>query len=138
MPGVTRKLFDVLNVPVVFSGYEVGQAIMTGETLNQLDHAHPLYIGYRHFSEHAQWMQDQFDGDISANASYDQTAVLFAVQGLQPYWQLSSAGTVKVTDDGGNTWHPNEAGQHRYLIVKDVDAVTREVLSAMIGTSKLP
>ncbi|MCP8900112.1 nucleoside hydrolase [Gilvimarinus xylanilyticus] len=133
MPGVTRKVMEKLDVPVIFSGYEVGQAVKTGESLNQLEKDHPLYIGYRHFSEHAEWMQEQFDGDISANASYDQTAVLYAVRGLQPYWRLSPKGIATVNDEGGNTWEETAEGEHRYLILTDAKAATHAVLSAMLG-----
>jgi hypothetical protein len=75
MPGVTRYVLQELTVPIVFSGFELGVQIKTGAAFNRLDPGHPLYIGYRHFSEHAPWMKQHYRGKILDNASYDQTAV---------------------------------------------------------------
>ncbi|UTF59751.1 nucleoside hydrolase [Gilvimarinus sp. DA14] len=135
MPGVTQKVLETLQVPVVFSGYEVGQAIKTGEALNRLDPKHPLYISYRHFSEHAPWMKDSFDGDISPNPSYDQTAVLYAVAGgLDKWWTLSPAGEVIADDKGGNQWRETAEGLHRYLILTgDNQKLQQVILDAMLG-----
>jgi inosine-uridine nucleoside N-ribohydrolase len=134
MPGVTRRVLEGIDVPIVFSGYEVGNRILTGQALNTLHAGHPLYLGYRHFSEHAEWMRAAFDGDISDNASYDQTAVLYAVRGgVGRWWNLSERGRVIADDNGGNRWVRDPEGTHRYLeLAGPPQDVADVILAAML------
>ncbi|KAA9134044.1 hypothetical protein F3N42_00390 [Marinihelvus fidelis] len=130
-PGVTRRTLEMIDVPVVFSGYELGEPIRTGPALAKLPEKHPLRVGYRYFSQHAFWMKDRFTGQILDNASYDQTAVLFAVLGGEgEWWSLSQPGTVLADDEGGNRWQPDPQGRHRYLVAEtapdNIAAVIRE------------
>jgi inosine-uridine nucleoside N-ribohydrolase len=117
MPGVTKFVFDQIELPVVFSGYEVGVVIKTGAIFNTIDKNHPLYVGYYHFSEHASWMKEVYvPGKISANATYDQTAVLYAVSGgLGQWWDKIEGGYNKTNDQGGNEWIEGEKTNHSYL-----------------------
>ena len=52
--------------------------------------------------------------------SWDQTAVLYAVRGLNGglagYWDLRSGGRVAVADDGSNAWRDTPDQQHSYLV----------------------
>ena len=136
MAGVTKKVFEAIDVPVIFSGFEVGDVIRPGEAFSALDPTHPLHAGYLHFSQHAPWMKDRFTGAILDNASFDQTAVLYAVRGgLGDWWTLSEPGYVVPDADGGNVWKPDPDGNHRYLILKaDPDNVARVIRNAMLGT----
>lgn len=136
MRGVTRAVFEAIDVPVIFSGYEVGDVIRTGQSLNSLDAAHPMHAGYLHFSQHAPWMKDRFTGPILDNASFDQTAVLYAVRGgLGDWWTLSERGRVVPDADGGNGWEPDPDGNHRYLVLAtDPDRVAGVIRDAMLGT----
>jgi hypothetical protein len=137
MPGVTKSVINALTLPITFSGYELGAAIKAGEELNSLDKTRPLYVGYRHFSEHASWMIEQFDGDISHNSSFDQTAVLYAVRsGIGKWWNYSESGRVIADDNGGNAWKSESDGNHRYLVLAaDPQTVANEILGLMTGES---
>jgi hypothetical protein len=53
-------------------------------------------------------------GAIALN-SWDQTAVLVAIKGYEPYYS-TERGTVSVDDNGANTWSPSENGTHIRLI----------------------
>jgi inosine-uridine nucleoside N-ribohydrolase len=121
MPGVTRYVLENLTVPVVFSGFEIGVVIHTGPRFHELDPGHPLYAGYTHFSKHASWMQDRYqEGKITPNASYDQTAVLYAVRGgVGKYWDKVENGYCVADDTGGNVWvETDEPTNHSYLVLK--------------------
>jgi hypothetical protein len=135
MPGVTRDVLASIDVPVIFSGYEVGDAIRTGTSFNDLDDSHPLHAGFLHFSKHAPWMKDRFDGRILDNASFDQSAVLFAVRGgVGLWWELSAPGRVIADAQGGNDWQPDPDGKHRYLVLSgDPDDVAAVIQAAMLG-----
>ena len=119
MPGVTKYVLENLTVPVILSGFEVGVVIKTGSIFNKLSKDHPLYIGFMHFSEHAPWMKDRFEGEILDNASYDQTAVLYAVRGGEgKYWDLVSDGYCVAKENGDNYWQEGNKFDHSYLVLK--------------------
>ena len=117
MPGVTKYVFEHIDLPVVFSGYEIGVKIRTGDVFNGIDKNHPLYIGFYHFSEHASWMKENFiNGKITPNSTYDQTAVLYAVRnGVGKWWNKIEGGYNQPDNDGGNTWVIGEITNHSYL-----------------------
>lgn len=119
MPGVTKFVLDNLQVPVVFSGYEIGVSIRTGEVLNNMDKNTPLYIGYHHFCKYASWMQP-YQGKIIDNSSFDQTAVLYAVRnGVGKYWDKIEGGFCKVEENGDNKWIEGIKTNHSYLVLKE-------------------
>jgi len=137
MPGVTRYVLENLTMPVVFSGYEIGVRIMTGERFNDLDPGHPLYTGFKHFSKYAPWMKESYrEGRISDNASYDPTAVLYAVRtGVGEYWDRVENGRCIADDAGGNEWvETDEPTNHSYLVLKiSPEEMARILYSIMLG-----
>ena len=125
MDGVTQEVLATLTRPVIFSGYEVGEALKYGSELNRHPADTPLYAGYKYFSEHAPWMKQNYQGAILDNASFDQTAVLFAVEGEnQKHWTLSEPGVLTVDEDGVGTWTSDPNGNHRYMILADRTGAT--------------
>lgn len=116
MPGVTKFVIENLKVPIVFSGYELGVKINTGATFNSIDPETPLYKGFLYFSEHAPWMKDRFKGQILNNATYDQTAVLYAVNGgVDVLWEKITGGYCEADEKGGNRWVKRQNSNHSYL-----------------------
>lgn len=116
MPGVTRAVLEELDIPVVFSGFELGVKIKTGAILNEVDEQTPLHTGFLHFSQHAPWIKQDYKGEILDNSSFDQTAVLYAVRnGVGNYWDKVEGGRCMADDSGGNTWTPMENSKHSYL-----------------------
>ena len=134
MPGVTKYVLNtLLDVPVVFTGYEIGVRIKTGATFNNIDKETPLYKGFMHFSEHAPWMKSQFKGKILNNSTYDQTAVLYVVYGgVGTLWEKISGSFCEAGDNGDNIWVKKENSNHSYLkliespenMAKLVEAIT--------------
>lgn len=136
MPGVTRFVLENLPVSVTFSGYEVGVQIKTGQIFNQMNQEHPLYVGFKYFSQNAPWMKEHFKGRILDNASYDQTAVLYAVRkGIGTYWTRSERGICLADDHGGNRWKETNEGTHTYLkLAMDPEALAQVIESMMLNT----
>ncbi len=95
--------------PIVFSGFEIGARIKTGQALRQTPEANPVRACYQHYN------------GLTPRESWDLTAVLYAVRGAREYWALSEPGTclmhARVTH-GYNEWLPNARGKHRYLVEK--------------------
>lgn len=116
MAGVTKYVLNNLKVPIVFSGFELGAQIKTGATFNDIDEDTPLYKGFMYFSEHAPWMKDQFKGKILNNSTFDQTAVLYAVNGgVDVLWEKIEGGFCEADDKGGNRWMKRDNSNHSYL-----------------------
>lgn len=114
MPGLTQFVIQNINVPITFLGYEIGVKIKTGKGISNPDT--PLYVGYMHFFEHAPWIKKYFKGTMRNNASYDQTAVLYAVRGgIGTWWDRSAPGNCLPDEKGGNRWVDDPVGTHTYL-----------------------
>ncbi|MEX2398227.1 MAG: nucleoside hydrolase, partial [Balneolales bacterium] len=91
----TGPTLDQWPTRILFSGYEIGENVMTGSRLAELDTAHPVYYAYsKHPSEPL----------INGRMSWDQTAVLAAVRDPELYWDLSNPGFVEVDAEGKNFW----------------------------------
>lgn len=133
MPGVTKYVLETLERPIIFSGYEVGEALRVGQELNAHPDQTPIYVGYKYFSEHAPWMKPDYEGAILDNASFDQTAVMYAaIGGLGEFWTLSVPGVLRADEQGIATWRDDPAGNHRFLILtEDRDHTEAKILEGM-------
>lgn len=95
---------------IVFSGFEIGDAILTGKKLvaSDIDNS-PVKDTYA---------QCFAEGDPDGRQSWDHTAVLVAVKGYEPYFDVER-GTFSIIDnEGTNSWTPDVAGKHLRLIEK--------------------
>jgi len=135
MPGVTKYVLEHIELPITFLGAELGASLKTGEVFNELPEDSPLYLGFYHFSKYAPWMNHQFEGRIYDNATFDQTAVLYAIRnGIGDYWKRVENGICIADSSGGNQWLPKEHSNHSYLVLeKDKAAMELELESFMLG-----
>ena len=95
---------------IVFSGFEIGNVIFTGKKLvaSDIDNS-PVKDTYA---------QCFAEGDPDGRMSWDLTAVLVAIKGYEPYYNVER-GIFKVIDEeGSNTWIPDENGRDLRLIEK--------------------
>ncbi|MEL7222229.1 MAG: hypothetical protein AAGJ93_12975, partial [Bacteroidota bacterium] len=124
-----------LDLPITFTGFDLGASLKTGEVFNALPKDTPLYLGFRHFGEHAPWMKDQFKGKIFDNATFDQTAVLYAVRrGLGNYWHKVDDGYCVADSTGGNRWVAKADSKHAYLVLdKPIEEMEQELEDFMLG-----
>jgi inosine-uridine nucleoside N-ribohydrolase len=133
MPDVTRKVFSQVKVPVIFLGFEIGVKIKTGKNFNNLDHYHPLYLGYLHFSQYAPWMKQHFQGNILDNSSFDQTAVLYAVRGgIGRYWEKGNTGYCEIDSNGDNRWINGPGSNQSYLVLKEKPAEIAKLIELIM------
>ncbi|MEM6631859.1 MAG: nucleoside hydrolase [Bacteroidota bacterium] len=135
MPGVTQYVLEHLELPITFSGAELGSSIKTGEVFNELPKDSPLYLGFYHFSKYAPWIKDQYNGKIVDNSTFDQTAVLYAIRGgVGQYWEKIEGGICVANESGGNTWEPTENSNHSYLLLSmPIPEIEKELESFMLG-----
>lgn len=96
--------------PIIFSGWEIGNEIMTGARLSEAPAGTPVRRGY-----------ELYNG-LKDRQSWDQTAVLYAVRGLDgglaDCWEVHSQGHLHVNDDGSNAWRDSPDKEHSYLVKK--------------------
>lgn len=133
MPGVTKYVIEHLKTPIVFSGFELGEQIKTGEIFNGIDKHTPLYQGFFYYSGHAPWIKANFKGAILPNSSFDQTAVLYAViGGVGAYWKKVEGGKCVVDEKGDNYWAKHEKSNHAYLKLKESPEKMAKIIDAIM------
>jgi inosine-uridine nucleoside N-ribohydrolase len=106
----SNNVFQNIGVPVIFSGFEIGEKIKTGLPLinNTTIKNSPVKDAFRiAISKSA--------GDAQGRMSWDETAVLVAIKGYSPYYDLHKGKIGEVTTNGKNTWDDNGTGQ-AYLV----------------------
>lgn len=118
--AASKFVFNNWETPIIFSGFEIGWKIRTGLPLinNPSIQDSPVKDVFRISIP----MNPQ---DSSGRMSWDETAVLVAIKGYEPWYRLEK-GKIVVADDGSNTWakepltqgHLVEAQSH--LIVRDL------------------
>ncbi|TDB69074.1 nucleoside hydrolase [Arundinibacter roseus] len=110
-PVSSKIVFEGWNTPIIFSGFEIGEAIHTGLPLmrNEAIRNSPVKDAFAISIP----LSKQ---DVAGRMSWDQTAVLVAIKGHEKYFDLVE-GRFVCKDDGSNTW--NSAGKgHFYLVQK--------------------
>ncbi len=110
--------------PIIFSGFEIGKEIMTGAELKRVPETSPVRRAY------------QLYNGLKHRESWDQTAVLFAVRGLDgglaDYWDIESKGYLHVNEDGSNEWCKSPDKAHSFLVRKMDPQEIAEVIEELM------
>jgi len=124
-PASTRYVVDHWPTSILFSGFEIGWEIITGKGLvAQRPADNPVREVYRicmNFTEE----------DREGRQSWDQTAVLVAVRGHEPYFGIKS-GRIAVDSAGYNTWEGGPGPHHHLTFEMPVPEVTRVIEQLMM------
>ena len=101
-------VFNEWPTPVLLSGFQIGEAILTGLRLVATDvQNNPVKDVYSMCLK----------TDVQGRCSWDQTAVLVGVRGTQKYFG-TVRGRMTVLPNGNNTWQDDPDGPHEYLVWK--------------------
>jgi pyrimidine-specific ribonucleoside hydrolase len=121
----SRYVFTNFKKPIILSGFEIGAKIKTGIPLIQDKSINesPVKDVFRISLPLAK-------EDSEGRMSWDETAVLVAVRGVEPFYKLS-CGAMVVAQDGSNTWNPNGRG-HCRLIENQPPAVVQKIIDELI------
>ena len=110
--------------PILWQGYEVGAALITGAELQATSKTNPVRRAFELRPHHGHTALD------FGKPSHDQATVLLAVRGPQPeLWDVVDQGRVVCDSDGHTHWSRDWAKQHRYV---KIDGSPR-ALTALIG-----
>ncbi len=131
----SKYLVEHWPTPIMFSGVELGQDVLTGPGLWELAVDHPVRSAY-HFWDlnFARQFTPDFDPDsgIWPHSSYDQTAVLYAVRGLGDFWTAVTTGHNEVDEDGTNRWVESPDRDHSYLLPKMPNDSLAAIIEALM------
>jgi len=105
-PAATAYAIEHWPTPIVFTGWEIGNRIVTGARLKQTAKGSPVRRAY-----------ELYNG-LKGRQSWDQTAVLYAVRGLGEWWSLQREGHLAVDAKGGNVWRKSPDKPHVHLVEK--------------------
>jgi len=124
-----KKLVEKSPVPIVFSGYEIGQAlgypsVSILRDYNYVPH-HIVKEGYILYSP-----------PPHDRPTWDLTSVLYAVLPEAGYFGVSEPHRVTVTDEGITAFTPDPNGLHRFLTVSHEQRI--RVLEAFVHLCSQP
>jgi inosine-uridine nucleoside N-ribohydrolase len=124
-----QKVFAEWPSPVVFSGFEIGQALLFPARSIEQDFSwvpdHPVVDAYLNY------MHMPYD-----RPTWDLTAALYAVRPDANYFSLSPEGKVRVDEKGNTLFTASAGGKHRYLILDE--AAKARTLEALILLASQP
>jgi inosine-uridine nucleoside N-ribohydrolase len=120
--AASQNVFSNWPTNILFSGFEIGQKIKVGLPL-----IHNNSIQNSPIKDVFSICIPKAAEDSSGRMSWDETAVLVAVKGYEPFYHLEY-GHIEVAADGSNTWS-NEGKQHAHL----VENVSPEIVQAYIN-----
>jgi hypothetical protein len=114
-PLFTQYAVENWPTPILFSGFEIGAAIVTGKPFKDAPPS-PMRRAYELYT--------QFNG----RESWDPTAALAAVQDPNLYWTIKADGYCHVNADGSSVWTQTPHRGHSYLVPKVPPENVRKVL----------
>jgi protein-L-isoaspartate(D-aspartate) O-methyltransferase len=121
--GYSKKAVDLWPKQALFTGFEIGSEIMTGQELVKDSADNPVARAYRIFFDKAK---------LESRQSWDQTAVLLAVRGPDPFWDLVTGGGNVVHEDGINEWRAAPDCDHAYIVEKTDPAMAAETIEKLM------
>jgi inosine-uridine nucleoside N-ribohydrolase len=109
--AASKNVFQNWGTPVILSGFEIGAKLMAGLPL-----IHNTAIRNDPVKDVFKLCIPKAKEDSAGRKSWDETAVLVAVRGYAPWYELHR-GRIIVADNGSNTWDDAGTGQ-AYLVEK--------------------
>jgi hypothetical protein len=105
----SKKVFETWPTPVTLSGFEIGEKILTGIKLIHADDIQnsPVKDAYQIALEK--------DKNDKGRMSWDQTAVLVAIKGLEPFFTYKNLN-FEIKGDGTNVI--KGGSKFKYLVFK--------------------
>ncbi len=121
-----RTVFEAWPVPVVASGWEVGNRLLYPHEsiLRDFPEEHPLAVSYKLYGAMPYDRQ-----------TWDLTSVLEAVEPDKGHFDRSPAGIIRIDPAGYSAFTPSAGGQHRYLLLPEerADATLAALVNRVTG-----
>ena len=115
--------------PILWQGYEVGAAIITGSELQKTQQTNPVRRAFELRMHHGA------PALAHGKPSHDQATVLLAVRGPQPeLWDVIDKGRVIFDSDGHCQWSRDWAKAHRYVKIKGSSKALTDIIGELMST----
>lgn len=126
----SKYCFEHWPTPIILTGFEIGEKIHTGLKLVNSDiQKSPVKDAFRIAMAGSR-------EDLNGHMSWDQTAVLIAIYGTDPFF-TTVRGTIVVKADGSNGWQEDPGGKHAYVKMKmNPDSLGRFIEARMMHLPK--
>jgi purine nucleosidase len=121
-PASTVNCLGKWTLPVTFAGWETGNQIVTGggSFKVQCGPESPVYKAY-----------DLYNG-FKGRASWDQMAVLEAIEGAGSFFVSNKNGHCEVADDGSNKWIAPSNQIHGYLMINTATEIIHQHIDQLM------
>lgn len=105
---------------IIFSGFEIGEKVLTGKKL--------VAMSAEYSPVREAFAMSFAEGDPDGRMSWDQTAVLVAIKGYAPYFDIEY-GHFKLSDaEGNNDWEIDPQGSHARLLFRMTPSQITELI----------
>lgn len=121
-PASTIVCVAKWQLPVTFAGWEAGNLITSGGASFKAKNkpASPIYQAY-----------ELYNG-FAGRSSWDQLAVLEAIEGAERYFKVNNDGQCKVAPDGSNSWVLPPNGLHSYLSINTATGLISDRINTLM------
>ena len=136
----SRIALENWPTPVVFSDFQYGRDCFAGRVVAEMEgERNPVKDVFAGNipsrdevrGDSAKWLQRQFG--MGGRAAWDETAVLVAVRGIEPYFNAERGTYRMVGGDGADEWAPDaENGPHLRITEKLSKAEVGRVIDELI------
>lgn len=105
--------------PIVYCGFEAGEHVITGATLEQCPDTHPVKQAYQHY----------LGGKFLRN-SWDLVTVYYAVEPDLPGWILSDTCSIRFRDDATAILEPGTGARYvRYADERELETTLNQIIA---------
>lgn len=130
----SKYAIDNWPTEIIFSGHEIGSEIKTGLPL--IENTEIQNSPIKDIFTHCMTSEMKWPGDENGRSSWDETAVLVACKGYEPYFNIEK-GKFITFQNGSNNWESNPNGKHAYLKFKmPKDELTKVINDLMMHQPK--
>lgn len=98
-----QNTVNLSPVPIIFCGYELGEKVIIGKSLEFMPENYPVRELYYYFNN-----KEQF-----GRSSWDLQTVYYSVMGEENLWTLEEGYDIKVEDNGATLY--KKGGKHSFL-----------------------
>ena len=132
-PAAAVSVVNEWRGPLLWQGYEVGAALITGTELLNTPKTNPVRRAFELRLHHGKPALE------IGKPSHDQATVLLAVRGPDPaLWSVIDKGRVIVDSDGHTQWSRDWAKQHRYVKIKDSPETLQHLIGELMSAAPAP
>ncbi|MDF1753691.1 MAG: nucleoside hydrolase [Verrucomicrobiales bacterium] len=112
-PAAAVSVTNLWPTPIVWQGYEVGAAMMSGAELQTAPPENPVRKAYELRPFH------EYQAITYGKPNHDLATVLLAVRGVQPeLWHETKGGHVVIDSEGATRWDSSRKKDHSYVRIK--------------------